>query len=544
MRTTATCVALLTVLATVGHGSEPLHRQVDKLMAEARVAEGLPADPPLATDLEFLRRVTLDLAGRIPTLGEIEAFQADSSPDRRLAVIDRLLQSNAFVMHFADRLDVMLMERRGTDPHWEQFLRESLSRELGWDDIVRHIVNPRADDPVLHGAAGFIVKRLERYGQQPDDMPGLVRDVGRLFLGVDVQCAECHDHLYVDAYRQVDYQGLFAFMGQAQIRRDTPFPAVSQKLMTAKVEFASVFDGEQQATGPRLPFGEEIAIPSFPQGEEYLEPPDRKTRHPGIPKFQPLAELARQLARKDNEAFAANFANRVWWLLMGRGLVHPLDLTHPDNPASHPQVLKLLAHESAANDYDIRWLLRELTQTRCYQLAGRASGGPTGATADLFKQTAYVVALERPLSAEQLCRSMETAAALPTQQLPPLESSAAPLAPVDTERLGAFRRAFANPPKEPEVEYRPSVKAALFLRNNSGVQELFSSRVHGAVEAAAALGEPQMIAERLYLQILCRHPSDEERADAVEFLAGGAMNEAVGDLAWALATSAEFLLNH
>ena len=540
MKWTLIQLVVLTVIASATHAGEPLHQRVNVLMQSHRTMQGLPGAPAVASDLEFLRRVTLDLAGRIPTLAEIQAFEADPRSNRRLAVIDRLLQSNAFIVHFAQRLDVMLMERRGMDPHWDRFLRESLARRLGWDAITRHIVNPQADDATFHGAAGFIVKRLERYGQQPDDMPGLVRDVGRMFLGVDVQCAQCHDHLFVDAYQQVDYQGLFAFVGQAQIRRDTPFPAVSQKLMTTKVEFASVFDGEQQATGPRLPFGEEIPIPTFAKGEEYVEPPDRKTRHPGTPKFQPLTELAQHLAAKDNAAFATNFVNRIWWMLMGRGLVHPLDLSHPDNPASHPDVLELLAQEAAAHDYDIRWLVRELTQTETYQLAGRYAAD----VAAHLKESAYVVALERPLSAEQICRSMEAAASLPTNPLPPCESPADVLAPMDSERLADFREAFANPPKEPEIEYRPSVKAALFLRNNEDVQQLFHCDAGGAVRAAAALSAPKKIAERLYLLILCRRPTAEESDEAAAFLADGLLEETVSDLAWALATSAESLLNH
>ena len=520
--------------------ADPLHERIDAL-----IHGGSIDNVELTTDLEFLRRATLDLAGRIPTRDEIRRFEqsAAAGPAKRAELVGRLLGSNAFTIHFAEKLDVMLMERRGSDDHWIEFLRAAVAEQMGWDQLVRHLVDPDAEDPRHRGSAGFIVKRLERYGQNPSDMPGLVRDVGRMFLGMDIQCAQCHDHLFVDDYLQVDYQGLFAFLGQAELRRDTPFPAVSQKLMTAKVEFASVFDGEQQTVGPKLPGGEEIAIPTFAKGEEYLIAPDRKTRFPGVPKFQPLEALAEQLTADGNEAFARNFANRMWWMVMGRGLVDPLDLHHPDNPPSHPELLELLAEEAVAHKYDIRWMLGELCKTRTYQLSSR-SDRPRDDLAWQAKR--YRIALERPLSAEQLCRSVSVAAPPSNSLLPPCESLAEPETPLDADRLERFRKAFANPPKDPEIAYRPSVKAALFLRNDAPLQQWLAPE--GPVVAGLAkLSDPGQIAVESYLRFVCRRPTKDEVADVTEFLKqydDREKAEGVSDLAWALLTSAEFLLNH
>ncbi|MCA9177112.1 MAG: DUF1553 domain-containing protein [Planctomycetales bacterium] len=530
IRLLSLALAALVLFPLSVSGEPPLHQQIDALVEAGPGAKQ-------ADDLEFLRRVTWDFAGRVPTLPEIDAFESTAAAKRREAAVDRLLDSADFVSHFAEQLDVMLMERRGSDDTWRSFLRGAVADRISWEALSRHIINPRAEDERRRGAAGFIVKRLERYGQNPSDMPGLVRDVGRMFLGVDVQCAQCHDHLFVDDYKQRDYQGLFAFLGQAEIRRDTTFPAVSQKLLTGKVEFASVFVGEQMQTGPRIPGGAELAIPAFPRGEEYLEPPDRKTRFPGVPKFQPLAQLADQLTARETDAFARNFANRMWWLLMGRGLVHPLDLHHSDNPPSHPELLALLAEQSRRHEFDIRWLLRELALTNVYQRSGRSDG-----TAGM-QESAYQVAIERPLTAEQLCRGVTTALELRERTLPPCESPDEELWPTDSSLLNEFRQAFANPPMDPEVDYRPSVKAALFMMNSDALHK--SLKASPVIAELAKQDEVEPLTEQAYLRVLSRRPTAAERDEAREFLSGFAhRREGVVDLVWALLSSTEFLVNH
>ena len=136
----------------------------------------------------------------------------------------------------------MLMERLGDHDEWLSFLEQSIRDNKPWDQIVREILDPNADDEAIRGAAFFWTKRLENYGQNPVDYPALTRDVGRLFLGVDLQCAQCHDHLFIDDYKQADFQGLAAFTWHTFIRKDVQFPAVGEKVIEAPVEFASVFN--------------------------------------------------------------------------------------------------------------------------------------------------------------------------------------------------------------------------------------------------------------------------------------------------------------
>lgn len=517
--------------------AEPsLHERIDALIEAA-------ADGPLAKradDAEFLRRVYLDLAGRIPSAAEARAFLSDASPDKRVALIDRLLTGAEFPQRMSSVFDVMLMERLGQEAEWTRYLRDSFAENKSWSQMAREMAHPDAEQEATRGSAFFLSKRLENYGQNPVDYPGLVRDVGRLFLGVDVQCAQCHDHLFVDDYKQVDYQGLYGFLGTAVLRRDVTFPAVAETLLTKKVDFKSVFVMEEELTGPRLPGGEEIEIPAFAKGEEYLTPPDKKTRSPGIPKFSPLRELADRLP--EHALFRRNIANRLWWVMMGRGLVMPLDLHHSDNPATHPELLELLGNELASRDYDMRWLLRELALSETYQ---RSSELPDDL--DEAPETSYQVALEKPLSTEQLLAAMLQATGSGDTVMTGDEAQDADGSETDVRALHArFAQAFANPPREPEVGFAPSVKAALFLLNDDVVLSWLKPTEVNLVGRLNGLDDPALLADELYLSLLTRRPTDEEVAELIALRDAHESDRgaAVGRLVWALLASTEFCVNH
>src|SRR5690606_38409051 len=140
-----------------------------------------------------------------------------------------------------------------------------------------------------------------------------------------------------DDYKQVDFQGLFVGYTNTFIRTHTKVPAGGEKPLALKLEFTSVFTLVKCVTGPRLPFGTEFEPVAFKPGEEFEVPPDKKTKFPGIPKFSQLEILSEQMPRAENSLFARNIVNRLWFLMMGRGLVHPLDLHHSENPPSHPE---------------------------------------------------------------------------------------------------------------------------------------------------------------------------------------------------------------
>ena len=553
--------ALLLAIACVAMvgdttAAEALHVRIDRLIAEkSPVSLGARSD-----DAEFLRRVSLDLNGRIPSASETRAFLADSSPGKRAKLIDRLLSSDDYSRRMTDLFHVMLMERRGDDPHWRQFLRKSFAENKPWDRMVAEMLKPNPDAEQLRGSAFFQTKRLEKYGQNATDYPGLTRDVGRLFLGIDLQCAQCHDHPNIDDYQQVDFQGMYIVFLNSYIRRDTDFPAVGEKLLSKKLEFISVFVQEQKETGPRPPFGMEVLIPMLSKEMQFLIPPDRKTRFAGVPRFSPMQVLADTLPTSANLQFKQNIANRLWFVMMGRGIVHPLDRQHSENPPSHPKLLALLADELVAHKFDIKWMLREFALTETYQRSSLLS-----ADAKEPPPESFAVALERALSAEQLMDGMLAATGERTILLKQIDEElreadpkffdilrANPdrLSKQRNERLSEIRQtfvtAFGNVPREPEVEFSPTVKASLFLMNEQTVLGWLERKPGNLVDRLAEIADSTKLADELYLSVMSRLPSDEERSEVAKFLTDRKENrdKAIGHLAWALLASTEFRLNH
>jgi Protein of unknown function (DUF1549)/Protein of unknown function (DUF1553) len=402
-------VALVFAGVLTGAGVTPaeelLPSRVDRLIAaEADAAGAVMA--PMADDAAFLRRVWLDFAGTIPNVAEARAFFAESSADKRIALIDRLIAGAPFADRMAEVFHIELMERGGDDENWKRFLTESFRANKPWDQMVREILSPEFTDEHRRGAGYFITRRLEKEGQQETDYPGLTRDVGRLFVGMDLQCCQCHKHLTVRDYKQADFNGLFVAFQNVKLNEPSGAYTtrwVSEGLMEKKFEFTSVLSGVKGETGPRVPLGVEVDLPTVPRDEQWLVPPSSKNGA-GVPRFSPLKELAARLTAPENAFFARNIANRIWWQLIGRGLVEPLDLHHGENPASHPALLDSLAKEITAHAFDLKWLVRELALTQAYQRAGIIRGGE-GAPPDHL----FAVALERPLCAEQLARAFLTA---------------------------------------------------------------------------------------------------------------------------------------
>ncbi|MBL9154354.1 MAG: DUF1549 domain-containing protein [Verrucomicrobiales bacterium] len=516
--------ALMVAGVVVATAAEPaLHERVDALIEQA--ASGKPVAGP-AEEAEFFRRVHLDFAGVIPTVEEMRAFVADPAPDKRTRMIDSLLNGPDYAKRMADWFHVHLMERRADHDLWLSWLERAFAENRPWDQMAAQIIRGDFRDEANRGATFFLSNRLEKYGQNTTDYPGLTRDVGRLFLGMDLQCAECHNHRLIDDYDQADFQGLFAaFKNLTLLPGD--YPAVEEGVISEKLKYASVFTQKERLTGPRVPGRDEIAIAVFEKGQEYEVTPDKKAKQPGVPKFSALEAFATEIPH--SPTFSPNFVNRLWFLMMGRGLVEPLDQFHSENPASHPEVLDLLAREFVARGHDIRWLVRELALTRVYQRSSRLPEG-----VESLPEEAFLVAKQRRLSAEQLLASA-------------LRATGAELDAAAREELEKrFLKAFANEPKEPEYEFAPSLKSALFVMNDPEVGRLLEAGPGAIVSRLVAEPDAARVAGDLYGAILSRPPTTEETDEVVAYLKGQSSDRtrALREIAWALLASTEFAVNH
>jgi len=361
----ATALLALAVIAaprTAPADDVPLHTAIDDLMA--RDAGGLPL--AIAGDSEFLRRVSIHLTGMPPAPETLRAFLDDPNPEKRTAAIDRLLTTPHFPRRMAEFLDLTFMERRANtnipQDEWMSYLVQSTRANKPWQQYARELLTADGTDDDPRAAARFVLDR----GSEPNL---LTRDTSRIFFGRDMQCNQCHDHPLIDDYLQVDYHGLFAFFAngaELKIKEGDKEKVYYAEKAGGDAQFESVFvKGIKHLTGPRVMGDVEIAEPVYLPGEEYEVAPADNTRP--VPKYSRRARLAELATSGTNRAFNENIANRLWALMMGRGLVHPVDLHHSSNPPTHPELLTLLGERVAAMSFDMRAFVRELALTRVYQ---------------------------------------------------------------------------------------------------------------------------------------------------------------------------------
>ncbi len=543
MRPALAIYLCLVSLSTLAAGS--LHVRLDKIIAAK-------AGGPVAQrsdDAEFFRRVQLDFSGTIPTGPEVQSFLKNKSPDKRTKLIDQLLTKDTFAAHWTDRLTVMLLERQNlgkvTEEEWRGYLAKSLKGKPKWDVMAREMIAATG-----RGEARSAMKFLGAANHH-----GMTEDIARLFLGMDLKCAKCHDHPSVDDWKQAHYWGLFTYLNQTKQATNSKDKQayLVEGLATKKVEFQSVFETEKKNTGPRLPGGKEIEIPTFEKGQEFENP--AADGLPAVPKFRPRELLARDLTAKDNTYFVRNSVNRFWFLMMGRGLVHPLDEVHGKNPPSHPTLLDLLAKEFVAHGFDVKWLLREIALSKSYQRSSRLP-----AKAKSVEASSYRTAHPKALTPEQLLSAVLKA----TGNLEKVYAmKAAPnaekfdrkgyftgtnldLPPSLDEIRAVFVQTYGKPPGEAEVDFMPGLNKSLFLMNDKLIIHWLKPHKGNLIERLAKLKAPEAIAEKLYLSVLARLPEEVEKATVANYLQQNEKRResALGDLAWALLNSAEFRLNH
>lgn len=543
----ARVVVALVILSAWPVCAGELHEEIDRQVSQA--AGGKVAGP--ASDGEFLRRTYLTLAGTIPSRDQAVKFLEDTSPDKRKKLIDSLLESPTFPRRMEEAFSAMLLERRGgtlvPPAEWSAYLRKSFAENRPWDQIVREILVADGRDPATQGAVKFFA---DGGRANPEVM---TRDVARLFLGMDLQCAQCHDHPVIRDYKQADYFGLQAFLKatKALAHPKTKVALLSEDVVGMKLEFESVFIPGKQQTGPRLLRGKELDIPQFEKGQEWEVAAAEGV--PGIPKFRLRQQLAKELASGTNQQFVRNSANRIWFLMMGRGIVHPLDLDHGDNPPSHPELLRIMGDEFANHQFDLKWLIRQIAYSDTFQ---RSSQLPEGMGPAEFQPEKYQVAIARPLSPEQLTWAIleGTGTSLPPEGegkssfvVSDYLSGKTKAGPVNIAEAQQLMVAlFGNAPGEAEVEFNPSMGAALFLMNETFVLQMLKQTPGNLIDRLSHLKEEQALAKELYLSLLSRLPTEEEQNDVKVYLQvhDNSREESLGDLAWSLISSAEFRLNH
>ncbi len=531
-------VALL-VLPGLAISADPLHARIDKHIVDGFGDLKKHAAPP-ASDEEFFRRVHLDLTGTTPTVAELNAFLGDSAKDRRAKVIDKLLAGPGYARRMAWHFDVMLMERRpdAKVPRaaWEAYLQGAFAENKPYDALVREILSSDGADPKTRAAAKFVLDR--------DGEPHVVtKDIGRVFLGRNMQCAQCHDHPTIDDYKQADYYGIQAYLNRSFLFPDAKVPtAVIAEKAEGDVSFMSVFDKAKKlnSTAPRMPGGKPMEEPKAEKGKEYKVAPAPNVKP--VPAYSRRARLADAVTSADNPAFARNAVNRVWAMMMGRGIVHPVDMDHGNNPPSHPELLNELSGEFVKHKYDVKWLVREIALSDAYQHSSETPAGLDDPPADR-----YLVAVMKPLTPEQFAYAAMQATGHTDAERTALGAKwteaqlDARLAP----RMGPFRSILGRGPEVTADGFSSTLDQTLFLKYGAAVRGLLPPRSGNLADRLGKTTNPDAVADELFAAVLSRRPTADERKDVADALKVTTdRGKTINELVWALVASAEFRFNH
>ena len=493
---------------------------IDHFLAAEWRARGV-APAPVCDDRTFVRRVFLDLAGRIPTREEASAFLDDPSAEKRVALVDGLLASDEYPRAFREIWDALLMgrhtgrrEQRRRENSWFDFLESAFKQDRPWDEVVRVMIAARPEKPQDKGALWFLFERKNEYQQ-------VAEAVAPVIYGTRVDCAQCHDHPLAREIKQAHYWGLVAAFNRSKNIEQGP-PAVGESAVGGFVNFTNLKKESQPAVMAMLTgrtIEETWPAPDAKQDDlpdGYIDPAAAVK----VPKFSRRAALA-EAATHGNPLLARSFVNHTWAILMGRGIVHPVDEMNSKNPPSHPELLDWLAADFAAHGFAPRRLVRAIVLSRGYQLAAWTGANPPAASA-------FAGAAEKPLTAEVIARS-------------------ARLASGRTPDDAALRQTFVEsfPDVLPRVT-RATIQQAMLLANSAQFSALYTPEVGDAAERLGSLPSPEERVREAFHFALTREPDADELARGTEFLKSRADKpaDAAGQLLWALTAGPEFLTNH
>ena len=607
------CLASIFALLTVHANSTPVvagdfdsarevAAQVDQLIAKELTGNKVEA-APLATDEDFLRRVTLDISGTLPTPRDVTLFGIDPTGDKREQVVNRLLNSDAYSATWARYWRDVIFSRatnaRGqlVNRAFTEWMTDALADNRGWNEITRDLLTATGDVRFNGDTALLFLQE-----GSPEDIAG---EVSRVFLGIQMQCANCHNHPW-DSWKREQFHELAAFFPRVAVRpvredgmqrsfeiasvnRDND-PAQRQQFLKDTADrlvrfsdrnrdgkltkdeiqqnqqFARIFDRllevadknkdgglsvmeikdapspmpNQAGRGSSEHFMVDLSNPAS-RGTQ-MEPKffvTGLTAKPGLEDLERRELIADYITSSNDEWFSKAFVNRMWGELTGEGFYMPIDDMGPERTPSFPAVLDLLAAEFVKHDYDIRWLVATIAMTQTYQREIR----PDSADA---ASVPFASATPTRLRGDQLYSSiLKTLGGSddePRFRRPGMMAGGGPGGRFQSPR-DQFGQLFGFDPSTPQADITGTVPQALFMMNAPQINAQI--KANGPTRLAALLkkfSNDDDAASELYLMVLSREPSDKERKIIADYVAEvGNRNEAFEDLMWSLMNSSEFL---
>lgn len=498
---------------------QALADRIDQLIAaEWKANQVTPAAD--AEDTEFLRRVTLDISGRIPRVSETLAFVDNGAPDKRARLIEQLLDGPGYVHHFTNVWRAAMLPQDANPqlaflvPQFEGWLRQQLRDEVRYDQMVRAILTQPVGTGRVQIGVGGQPSPLVFFQANENKPENLAASTSRLFLGVKLECAQCHDHPFQAGLKKQKFWEYAAFFGGIRTQGNNVFAGAQDNPKAREI---------------KIPSSEKLVQARYLDGTEPGWKDEVNTRQ----------TLADWMTAKANPYFAKAAVNRMWAHFFGTGLVEPIDEMNPANPPSHPELFDELAFQFAAHEFDLKYLIRAITLSKTYQLSSVATHESQDEPR-LFARAAL-----RGLTPEQLFDSLALATGFrePANTQPQRAFFGA-----NTAR-GEFLQKFANH-QDRKTEVQTSILQALALMNGKFIADATSverSETLAAVIDFPGFDTAQRI-EKLYVATVSRKPRSNELEKLVKYVdRGGANNNpkaALTDVFWALLNSSEFILNH
>lgn len=480
-------------------------RLIDEHVNRALAENGVTPSP-VCPDADFLRRAYLDITGVVPPAARARAFLDDRSPDKRARLIDELLAGPTYGRHMADVWMGLLVQkssdnRRVNFESLREWLDDRFNEGRGWDKIVTDLVTasgPQEKNP----AVGFYLSN--------NTVDKMTDEVCKVFLGLQLQCAQCHNHPFT-AWKQTEYWAMAQFFMKVQVtglkaKDDSPGVAETNNVRRGKFN--------------QLPESAKTVPAKFLQGTE-----------PKLGKADPYRPvLAKWLTGADNPFFARAMVNRTWAQFFGRGFVNPLDDMHEKNEPSHPALLAALTADFTASGFDVKHLVRAVCNSQAYQRSSRPTAG-NDKDAGLFSHAAVKV-----LTPEQLFDSLAAVTGGGREGPRGRKKGAKGNQGGPRERFVQFYLAGAD--RASATEYEAGIPQALKLMNARVLGNPAAARQYAPPGA-----KPAEVIESLYLATLSRRPTDAEAKRLAAYAAkAGSPADAYGDVLWALLNSSEFAM--
>jgi hypothetical protein len=498
--------------------------EIDQLIAkELTTAKVEPA--ALTTDEQFIRRVTLDLTGHIPLPADVTEFVASKDSTKRAKLIDQLLESDEYARHWGrywrdviaskivDRRDMILVKS------FEEWMTKELKTNAKWDQITKAMLTADGeapiDDPGKNGQAFFLAAH-----HGPDSANDRAAETSRVFLGIQIRCAQCHDHPF-DQWKQVQFHELAAYyarLNEKQLRAGAGKPFTG-------VELFAKPQGEHEMSVKNDPNKTFTVNPKFLDGKApaaSLSDHDRR-----------LA-LANSVIDKNNYWFAGAFVNRMWGELMGQSFYQPVDDMGPGKDVVFAPVLTRLAGSFRASNYDIKSMFRTILNTQAYQRQIRL-----GESTD--QHLHFAASYPKQLNADALWESLSSTLGM----TPKPADNSRPLAGaygVQGGLEGEFKRLFSFDPSLKSDEVEGNIAQALLLMNNPTLSSEIQAKGNNVLaRILSSYPKDQDAVEVLYLRTLARKPTERELIKCRAYVSKvGNRSEAFEDLMWALLNSTEY----